>query len=89
MRFDRDDKNLKKAKDILALYSDRELENIFRHFGEERRSRFIATEIIKRRKDKPIEDTQELVEIIEKNSFDPKSKARIFQALRMEVNNEL
>jgi 16S rRNA (cytosine1402-N4)-methyltransferase len=77
------------ARDILLTYSQKELENIFYTYGEEPKTRFIVDAIIKARKEKPLETTAELASLIEAASFDPKSKLRVFQALRMEVNNEL
>lgn len=82
------------AKDIINNYSKEDLTNIFFKYGEEKRSKEIANGIIKYRKDKEIERTLELVEII-KNSvganyfykFHPERE--IFQAIRIEVNNEL
>jgi len=88
MRFDRETKSMT-AEDILRDYSAKDLENIFYSYGEEPKTRFIVDAIIKARKIQPLTTTQELVKLIEESSFDPKSKLRVFQALRMEVNNEL
>ncbi|HBY75348.1 TPA: 16S rRNA (cytosine(1402)-N(4))-methyltransferase [Patescibacteria group bacterium] len=44
--------------------------------------------ILKARIEKEIKTTKDLLEIIEGSSFDPKSKLRVFQALRIEVNDE-
>jgi 16S rRNA (cytosine1402-N4)-methyltransferase len=88
MRFDRERWELT-ARDILADYTEKELEHIFYTYGEEPKTRFIVDAIIKARKIKPIETTTELAKLIEASSFDQKSKLRVFQALRMEVNNEL
>lgn len=82
------------AKKVVNEYSEEELSNIIYEYGEERFSRKIAYNICKRRKEKTIETTKELVEIIEESI--PKSKQndghpakRTFQAIRIEVNNEL
>ncbi len=82
------------AEDVVNDYSEEKLANIIYKYGEERFSRNIARNICKERQTKRIETTQELVNII-KNSI-PKAKQnsghpakRTFQAIRIEVNNEL
>ena len=82
------------AKIVLNTYTERDLANIIYEYGEERFSRQIAKNICKERQIKPIETTKQLVEIIEKSI--PKSKQkdghpakRTFQAIRIEVNNEI
>lgn len=82
------------AKDVINNYSEEKLSRIFWEYGEERFSKQIAKNICKMRKEKEITTTKELVEIIEKSI--PKSKQkdghpakRTFQAIRIEVNNEL
>ena len=82
------------AKYIVNNYTEEELANIIFEYGEERFSRNIAKNICKERKNKEIKTTKELVNIIE-NSI-PKSKQndghpakRTFQAIRIEVNNEI
>ena len=82
------------AKYVVNNYSEEQLANIIFEYGEERFSRNIAKNIIIARKNKEINTTKELVEIIE-NSI-PKSKQndghpakRTFQAIRIEVNNEI
>ena len=82
------------AKDVVNKYSEKELANIIYEYGEERFSRKIAKNICEYRKQKTIKTTKQLVEIIE-NSI-PKSKQndghpakRTFQAIRIEVNNEI
>lgn len=90
MRFGRDQQL--NAEQVINEYSQKELERIFFEYGEERRSRAVAQRIINRRAQKRIETTTELAEII-KSGFHPayvqKSLARIFQAIRIEVNGEL
>ncbi len=80
------------AFEIINRKSARELSRIFRAYGEERKAGKIAAAIQKARASHPIETTAALSEIIEK-AVGPrkpqKSKARIFQALRIYVNNEL
>jgi 16S rRNA (cytosine1402-N4)-methyltransferase len=82
------------AKIVVNTYKEEDLANIIYNYGEERFSRNIARNICIYRKQKEIETTKELVEIIE-NSI-PKSKQndghpakRTFQAIRIEVNNEI
>ena len=80
------------AKKVVNEYSEEELSNLIYEYSEERFARKIAFNICKRREEKEIETTKELVEIIEQ--FIPKSKQndpakRTFQAIRIEVNNEI
>ncbi|MDP3004428.1 MAG: 16S rRNA (cytosine(1402)-N(4))-methyltransferase RsmH [Candidatus Azambacteria bacterium] len=90
MRFDA--KNSLTAEDIVNNYSEAQLVDIFNKFGEEPKSKIIARAIVNARKKKRIKTTKELVEIIEKVS---KRRGKlhpatlIFQALRIEVNQEL
>ncbi len=82
------------AKVVVNSYTEDELANIIYEYGEEHFSKNIAKNICKYREKKLIETTGELVRIIE-NSI-PKAKQkdghpakRTFQAIRIEVNNEL
>ena len=82
------------AKAVVNNYSEEELANIIYEYGEEKFSRQIARNICIKRKEKVIETTKELVDIIEKSI--PKSKQkdghpakRTFQAIRIEVNDEI
>jgi len=82
------------AEIVVNTYSEEKLTQIIFDYGEERFSKNIARNICKYRENKRIETTEELVEII-KNSI-PKSKQndghpakRTFQAIRIEVNNEI
>ncbi len=82
------------AKEVVNTYSEEKLANIIYEYGEERFSRQIAQNICERRKQKEIQTTQELVEIIEKSipSFAKKDghpAKRTFQAIRIEVNDEI
>ena len=80
------------AIDVINKYSEEELSNIIYKYGEERFSKSIARNICKQRKIKPITTTKELVEIIEKSrpySKDGHPAKRTFQAIRIEVNNEI
>jgi 16S rRNA (cytosine1402-N4)-methyltransferase len=83
------------AENILNEYSKEELIRIFREYGEEQYASQIAKNIIESRKEKKIKTTFELVEIIS-SSIPLKYKhkkihfaTKIFQALRIEVNDEL
>ena len=91
MRMDRR-QNLT-AFEVVNSYAEEKLAKIFHDYGEERFSKKIANVICESRKNFPIETTGELVKLIEKNV--PRTKngghpaKRIFQAIRIEVNNEL
>ena len=80
------------AKDVINKLSEEELTRIFKLFGEEIESKFIARNIIKERK-KEIIDTPKLVEIIEKTkrkkNFKINNSTKVFQALRIFVNKEI
>lgn len=83
-----------KAKDLLKVLNKTQLENIFKTYGEEKYSKRIAEEIVKKREVKEIHSTNDLVEII--NSVVPSQQVirinpatRVFQALRIVVNQEL
>ena len=82
------------AKEVVNTYTQEQLSNIIYEYGEERFSRQIAKNICEYRNQKEIQTTKELVQIIEKSI--PKSKQndghpakRTFQAIRIEVNNEI
>lgn len=93
MRMNKED-NLT-AFDVVNKYQKEELERIFRNYGEERFSKRIADVICEKRKEKEINTTLELVDIIK--SAMPKAALkekqhpakRVFQAIRIEVNSEL
>ena len=89
-------KNNVTAHDIVNKLDQKDLRNIFSLFGEDKDSGLIAKLIVQKRQDKEIDSTQELAEIIlrakrYKNSKYNKvdSCAKIFQAIRMIVNQEL
>ena len=82
------------AYEVVNEYSSQELTKIFREYGEEKHANKIANRIVEARDIKPIETTFELVDIIdkcipyrEKRNSHPAKK--VFQAIRIEVNNEL
>ncbi len=80
------------AEWILNNYSKDELRKIFKEYGEERFSGKIAYRVVKAREEKKIERSEEVLALIDRcvnPRFATKSYARIFQALRIEVNNEL
>lgn len=93
MRMNREDSLT--AYDVVNSYSKEKLESIFRNYGEERYSSRIASGIVEARKEKKIETTLQLVEVIKSNM--PKKALlekqhpakRVFQAIRIEVNCEL
>ncbi len=87
MRFDKS-KGIT-AADIVNSYKKDDLIKIFKQYWEESFSIKIANKIIEERKKKKFNTTVELSDLIWKVSFLQKSKNRIFQALRIEVNNEL
>ena len=82
----------KDARWILANYSEEQLAQIFYLYGELKTSRKIANAIVKSRNNKTINTTGELLDIITpfiKPAQEKKELAQVFQALRIEVNNEI
>jgi 16S rRNA (cytosine1402-N4)-methyltransferase len=83
------------AKEVVNEVGERELADVFRRYGEERFSRQIASAIGRRRRGQPYERTSELVETIREAIPAPRRfgdghpAKRVFQALRIEVNDEL
>ena len=81
------------AADIVNGYGEKELADLIYTFGEERKSRQIAAQIVAYRRQKPITTTTELAEIIygviHKRAGEIDPATRTFQALRIAVNNEL
>ena len=84
------------AYNVINDYEEAELNRIFKEYGEERWSKRIAEFIVRARKNKPVETTGELVDIIKKaipaavrNGSGGHPAKRIFQAVRIEVNDEL
>jgi 16S rRNA (cytosine1402-N4)-methyltransferase len=84
-----------RAAGVVATYDERELETIFRRYGEERYARQIARGIVRRRAEEPIERTGQLVDVVRASIPAPARfgeghpAKRVFQALRIEVNHEL
>jgi len=84
------------AADLVNTLDERELTQVFRDYGEERWAARIAKNIVRERRSTPIETTTDLVSIIERSipaAVRRKSRihpaTRVFQALRIAVNNEL
>ena len=79
------------AKKIINEYEEEQLADIFYHYGELREARKLAREIVHQRKTKKIETTEDLKKLF---SYIPPHKqnkffAQVFQAIRIEVNEEL
>ena len=74
------------AEKIINFWSKFDIEKIIREYGEERKSEYIAQEIVEKRKIKPIKTTWQLREIINRTGASPQKS---FQALRIAVNDEL
>ncbi len=92
MRMDKS--NPLTAMRVVNEYDERELKRILSEYGEERFAGTIASNIVKKRKQKPIKTTGELIEIIQssipkKFQQDGHPAKRTFQAIRIEVNGEL
>ena len=85
------------AADLVRRLSERELADLFWEFGEERHSRRVARRIVETRKQAPLETTEQLAELVRRcvpRSGGPRGKGidpatRVFQALRIAVNDEL
>ena len=80
------------AAEVVNSYAEEELTNIFRAFGEEPAARRIASQIVKLRKETPFRETLSLAKAIEKivgRHGRRHPATQVFQALRMEVNDEL
>ena len=92
MRMDREQKL--SAYEVVNEYSEQDLSRIFYKYGEDKFSKSIASKIVEYRKNKPIETTLELVEVIKsgvpmKYRINKHPARQIFQAIRIEVNHEL
>ena len=77
---------------LLASASEERLVSVFRDYGEEPRARRLAREILKRRASAPLETSDDLVAALSvtlRRSPSQQDKARIFQAVRIAVNEEL
>jgi 16S rRNA (cytosine1402-N4)-methyltransferase len=80
------------AEDAINKLEEKELEKIFKFFGDEKEGKYIARNIIKERSKNKI-DTKALVEIIDKSkkrkNFKVHNATKVFQALRIFVNKEI
>ena len=90
MRMDKTQKL--SAYEVINEYKEEKLAQIIYEYGEERFAKKIAKNICEQRKKKTIETTKELADIIQKSvliSKDGHPAKRTFQAIRIEVNNEI
>ena len=81
-----------KASDILKSYSEEQLADVFYLYGELKNSRKLASVIVKARATKEMETTGQLAEVLKPclaYEREKKDLARVFQALRIEVNGEM
>ena len=83
--------NPRTAQDIINTYTAEQLQNIFSTLGEVRNAKTLANALVQARSRKKITTIQELLAIVEKNMMGNKFKylGQVFQAIRMEVNEEL
>ena len=89
MRFTPDGRT---AADIVNTYPEEQLVNIFRDYGDEPQARRIAKAIVQRRAIAPFKTTVDLRDVVVQHippQHQPKTMARLFQALRIAVNDEL
>ena len=80
------------AADIVNNYNEEQLSDIFYIYGELKNARRIASAIVKARAGKRIETTSDLLQVLginEDNGLWKKDAAKLFQALRIEVNHEM
>lgn len=80
------------AADVLNTYPESKLTNIFSLYGELSNAKKIAHTIVQKRNDNPIIDTNQLLDIVKPyfmREREKKDLAKLFQALRIEVNNEM
>ena len=80
------------AKEVLNVYSEKELSRVFYNYGEIKNAHKLSSEIVKSRGEKDLSTTFDLLKVVE--GFVPKSKknqffSKVFQAIRIEVNNEI
>jgi 16S rRNA (cytosine1402-N4)-methyltransferase len=80
------------AADLLNSMTESELADVFFHYGEERRARRLAAEVVKARRLSPFRVSDDLLAVLARvlgPRIEAQDKARIFQALRIAVNDEL
>lgn len=92
MRMDGSEARTSSAADVLNTYDEGRLARVFLELGEHRGGRRLARAIVRRRKTRRFAVSDDLVGALRATmgrSPAPREKARVFQALRMEVNDEL
>jgi 16S rRNA (cytosine1402-N4)-methyltransferase len=80
------------AAEVLNTYPEAELVRVLREYGEEKRAWPVVRRIAARRRETPFEASEDLVAVLEevyRHRLTAQDKARVFQALRIEVNREL
>ncbi len=80
------------AADILARYDEEELARVFHVYGELKNARRLASAIVSRRRTAPVATTGDLAAVageLLRRDREKKELAKVFQALRIEVNNEM
>ena len=80
------------AQDIINQYDEKALSGIFYRYGELSEGRALARRILKSREEQPIRTTQQLVEVLKPalpRGKENKTLSKIFQAIRIEVNQEM
>ena len=80
------------AADILARYDEEELARVFHVYGELKNARRLASAIVSRRRSAPVATTGDLAAVageLLRRDREKKELAKVFQALRIEVNNEM
>ncbi len=90
MRMDR--RSTRTAVDVLNTAREEELADLFYYYGEERKSRTIARRIVREREKRPFDSSDSLNAVVRRvvpGRWHVKTLARIYQALRIEVNDEL
>ena len=86
MRFDRTQGRT--ARDLVMSLSEYELRDLMFRYADEKKAVHIARAIVEERKNKSINTTFDLLQIIKASSYDDHSPKRVFQALRIAVNAE-
>ena len=80
------------AADVVNTYDEKQLADVFYLYGELKQSRKLASAIAKARQGKPIETIGDFLEVVKpffRNEREKKELAKVFQALRIEVNHEM
>lgn len=80
------------AADVVNKYEEEQLADVFYLYGELKNSRKIASVLVKKRVEKPISTTQDFIDAVSplfKREREKKDMAKLFQALRIEVNKEM